>query len=60
MMCAKVQWRETGAFNELQVFNMEGVLMKLVGDEAGEMESDLSFVLSDLSFILKRVAIQAT
>lgn len=51
-----------GAFNEPQVFHIEGVgvLMKLVGDEAGETESDLNFILSDLSFSLKRVAIQAT
>lgn len=59
-MGAKVQRRETGAFNEPQMFSMEGVLMKLVGDEAGEMENDLNFILSDSSSILKRVAIKAT
>ena len=42
------------------MFSIEDVLMKLVGDEAGEMESDLDFLLSDLSFILKMVAIQLT
>lgn len=29
-----------GVFNELKVFSIEGVLGKLAGDEAGDMESD--------------------
>lgn len=50
-MCKGAEKGSSGEFNELQMFSMESVFMKLMGDEPGDMESYLGFILSDLSFI---------